>query len=84
MAEVIEQPIKSKGLILGIIACVLALISMFQWLVMPLAVLFAIFGTFISIKDSHRPQAGVLVNIVAWILLGVAVFVSGVWVFWVD
>lgn len=60
---------KGTGLVAGIIACVLAVIGiLFLGIIfVPLALITALIGTIIAVKN--RNLAGIGVNILAWVLI---------------
>jgi len=73
--EATEVTKKGNGMTAGIIACVLAVLGILflGFIFVPIAVVIAIFGTFIAIKN--RNLSGIGVNVLAWVLIVVG-FIS--------
>ena len=66
----------NKGMVAGIIACVLAVLGVFTIgiIFVPLAVIVAILGTVIAVKNKSLPGIGA--NVLAWILTLVGLYTS--------
>ena len=73
--EIVYVTKKGNGMTAGIIACVLAVLGIlfFGTIFIPIAIIVAIFGTIISIKNMNG--AGIGVNALAWLLI-IAGFVT--------
>ena len=76
--EVVYLTKKGNGLTAGIIACVLAVLGIlfFGVIFVPLAMVVALFGTFIAVKN--RNMAGIGVNVLAWVLILIGFMTSPV------
>ncbi len=66
----------NKGMVAGIIACVLAVLGVFTIgiIFVPLAAIVAILGTVIAVKNKSLPGIGA--NVLAWILTLVGLYTS--------
>lgn len=79
--EIVYITKKGHGMTAGIIACVLAVLGIFLFGVVfiPLAIIVALIGTIIAIKNKNL--SGIGVNILAWILILVGIITSpAIWV----
>lgn len=67
--ETTESNKNGKGMVAGIIACVMAVLGILflGFVFVPIAVVIAIFGTYIAIKNKN--MSGIGVNILAWVLI---------------
>jgi hypothetical protein len=81
LQQVIIVERKRTGVIAGVIAGVLALLGIFSFgiVFVPLAIIVALIGSIVAVKNFNI--GGVGVNVLSWVLIGVGVAVSpGIWV----
>jgi hypothetical protein len=71
-----EEVGNKRGMTAGIIACVLAGVGIlfFGVVFVPLAMIVALFGTFLAVKSKNTSAIGV--NILAWVLVIIGVATS--------
>ena len=76
-----QQVVATKqgtGMVAGIIACVLAILGILSLgtIFVPIAAIVALIGTIIAVKNKN--EAGIGVNVLAWVLTIVGLFTSPV------
>jgi hypothetical protein len=76
--EVVYVTKKGNGMTAGIIACVLAVLGILflGTIFVPIAIVVALFGTIIAVKNKNG--AGIGVNVLAWVLIIVGIATSPV------
>jgi len=74
--EVIYVEKETPGLVMGIIASILAVLGIFTlgFVFIPLSMLFAVIGSFMALK--HKNSSGTGVNVLAWVLIVVGFMTS--------
>jgi len=74
--EIIYVEKETPGLVMGIIASILAVLGIFTlgFVFIPLSILFAVIGSFMALK--HKNGSGIGVNVLAWVLIVVGFMTS--------
>jgi len=74
--EIIYVEKETPGLVMGIIASILAVLGIFTlgFVFIPLSMLFAVIGSFVAVK--HKNSSGIGINVLAWVLIVVGFMTS--------